>query len=238
MKKIVKISVVVLFLLAAFIGVQQGLKYYLKGPARYFNAIIIMGEKENVESAKTELQSVAKPAKDYPYKCIVNRREALDENGDPLVENGIQLYNETTFLVFSKSVASQMLEAQLFRVKEDGDALSGNIATVPMTEIRGLDSDNDVYLKSPNAVSGMEVDGTVLPLSYANYAWIGYYPEPAVIAIIDDVAYNSIQREEMQVSLMGMEGRSGDLRDASRTRDIESKITDKDTVIIDYTYLE
>lgn len=52
MKKPVKLIIGAVVLVSLATGIQQGLKYYLQGPKRAFNALLISGDLENVNKAK------------------------------------------------------------------------------------------------------------------------------------------------------------------------------------------
>lgn len=237
MKKKIKILVGVIILAALIFGLQQGLKYFLQGPARYFNSAIVSGSAQNVEAAKEALMESSQESKDYFYKTVYYKTEALDENGQPLKDQdtGEQLYNEYSFIVLSKSTAHQMLDAQMFRVKEE-EIPDGSIATVPMTEIKGLDSQENLYFGAPGESVEMTIDGTSIPLTYANYAWIGYAPEPATVVILNDEEYNSIPGEQMQISMIRLKGGKKDLRDNSSKDAVISQLSAIPEIDIDYTY--
>lgn len=237
MKKKIKILVGVIIFAALIFSLQQGVKYFLQGPARLFNSVVISGSVQNVKAAKKALMESSQESKDYFYKTVYYKTEALDENEQPLKDpdTGEQLYTEYSFIVLSKSTAHQMLDAQMFRVKEE-EIPDGSIATIPMTEIRGLDSQENLYFGAPELYIEMETDGISIPLAYANYAWIGYTPEPATVAILNDATYDSIPGEQMQISMIRLKGGKKDLRDNSSKNAVISMLTAIPDIDIDYAY--
>lgn len=150
---------------------------------------------------------------------------------------GEQLYYTYSFMAFSKSTARQMLNDQAFRVKTE-EIPNGNIATIPLSEIKGLDGQENLYLGSPESLTEMKIGETIIPLTYANYAWIGYTPESATIVILDDATYDSIDSKEMQVSLIQLNGKTKDLRDDSSKNAVISKLSNVPNLDIDYVYIK
>lgn len=107
MKKAIKIGLAIIVIALVVVAAQQGLKYYLKGPARYFNAIIVTGEDADVQAAKELYKDQSANVTEYPFKAINNPIAMLDENGEQMVKDGKPVFIDDIYLVLSKSTAKE-----------------------------------------------------------------------------------------------------------------------------------
>lgn len=238
MKKAIKIGLAIVVIALVVVAAQQGLKYYLKGPARYFNAIIVTGEDADVQAAKELYKDQSANVTEYPFKAVNNPIAMLDENGEQIVRDGEPVFIDDIYLVLSKSTAKEMLNDQMFRVRKDSNEMTGSIATIPMTQIDGLDSAQNIYLGSPELMTSLNVDGTDIALQHAGYAWIGYYPDKSAVVIVDDATYDAIQREEQTICRMPFAKGRMDLRNTEDTNAIKNKLSGFPELDIDYGYID
>lgn len=248
MKKTNKIVLGVAATLLLVVGVQQGLKYYLQGAPRPFNALLISGDTQNVNKAKDIYKDETKETKDYKYKTVINKEKALDENGNVVIEKpldkngkeiegaeGVELIYEHKFLVITKSTAKEMLKDQILRVRKDEDPSSGSLETVVLENIKEIDSDKSIYLGYPEKNKKMEVNGNTIPLQQDSYSWIGYYPSAeGTIVITDDNTYESIDDKEKVMSLMKFKKGNRDLRNAEDKAEPTERLVNIPNIEINY----
>lgn len=77
MKKYTKLIVSSLVLIGIFVLVSQGLQYLLKGNKMPFNAILVTGDKVDVNEAKDAFRDNTKDVIDYKGKMIVEENIEL-----------------------------------------------------------------------------------------------------------------------------------------------------------------
>ncbi|MGL5348704.1 MAG: lipoprotein BA_5634 family protein [Peptostreptococcaceae bacterium] len=239
MKKTSKLIIGVLAAGLLVVGVQQGLKYYLQGPPRPFNALIVSGEKESVDKAKEIYKDNTKYTKDYKYKiATTDSGKVLDENGNVEVdEDGKELTYEYESLIISKSTAKNMLKDQVLRVKND--PYSGSILTSVLESIPNIDTDKVIYFGNENKEMKVEINGKNMPLEYGSYSWIGYYPsEQGGLIVVDDEMYSSITDNEKDMSLIRFAKGKKDLRNAKDKEEPKQKLLDAKVIEINYANVE
>lgn len=236
MKKAVKVGLALGVVAVLGFGITQGMRNYLLGPERPYNAVILSGEKAGVARAAEEFGSLSEESRDYAFKFLSYDETVTDDAGE--------MYAHTiNFLVLSKSTASRMAEEQMFWGK-DGGSTSANAGTVPLNEISGLQNEGNLYLGTPDYIEEISVNGEMLPLTHANYAWIGYYPDivnglpVSEIAILEDSVYDALAEEEMQITSLLLKGRKRDLRDKKGREEMGSKVSGIAGIDLDYTYLQ
>lgn len=239
MKKKAKLGFAVVAVMLLVVGVQQGLKYYLQGPPRPFNSILISGETEDVNKGKEIYKDNTKYTKDYKYKTITTKCRKLDENGNPKIdEDGKEVFYEYTDLVITKDTAKQMLNDQVLRlIKNPG---SGSIETILLESIPNINSDKAIYFGSgEDKDKKLEINGKDIPLEYGSYSWIGYYPsEQGTLMIIDDETYKSIDDKEKTMSLIRFAKGKKDLRNAKDKAEVKEKLADTQIIEINYANVE
>lgn len=238
MKKPVKLIIGVVATVAVVVGVQQGLKYYLQGPARHFNAILISGETENINKGKAIYKDNTKFTKDYKYKIVINTGNILDENGNvEKGEDGEELIYEEKSLVITKDTAKKMLDDQVLRVLENPK--SGSIETKVLESIPNISSDKTLYFGSEYKGTKLEINGKDIPLEYGSYSWIGYYPsEQGKLVVTDDETYKSIKDKEKDMSLIRFAKGKKDLRNAKDKEEPKEKLLKANIIEINYANVE
>lgn len=238
MKKTSKLIIGVAVTLLLGVGVQQGLKYYLQGPARPFNALIVSGEKESVNKAKEIYKDNTKYTKDYKYKIVTEIKKSLDENGNVEIgEDGKELVYENKSLVITKDTAKKMLKDQVLRVLKNPN--SGSVETIVLESIPNIDTDKTLYFSNENKDKKLEINGKDIPLEYGSYSWIGYYPsEQGVLIVTDDETYNSIEDSEKDMSLIRFNKGKKDLRNAKDKAEINEKLSKSQIIEINYADVE
>lgn len=243
-KFIIGISVTVVLV----VGVKQGLKYFLQGPARPFNSILITGEPANINKAKDMYKDNTKETKEYKYKAVLNIEKILDENGNVIIEKpldkngkeiedakGIEQIKENRFLVITKSTAKEMLKDQVLRVKKDQEPTSGNIQTEVLKSIENIDSNKNIFLGRLQSDNVMDIDGTKVKLEQGDQTWIGYYPdEDGYVVIANDSTYNSIKEDEKTIGLIKFKNGNKDLRNAKDKAEPIEKLSNIQDIEIDY----
>ena len=248
MKKTSKLILGVVAVVLLVLGVQQGLKYYLQGSPRPFNALLISGNIEDVNKAKDIYKEDTKETKEYKYKTVLNIEKMLDENGNVIIEKpldkngkeiegaeGIEAVHENKFLVMTKSTAKEMLKDQIFRVRKNEDPTSGSLETVVLENIKGVDTDTSIYLGYPEKNKKMEVNSKSIPLQNDSYSWIGYYPSSeGTIVITDDNTYKSIDNKEKVMSLIKFKKGNKDLRNAEDKAEPTERLANIPNIEINY----
>lgn len=228
MKKPVKLIIGAVVLLSLATGIQQGLKYYLQGPKRAFNALLISGDLENVNKAKDIYKDNTEYTKDYKYKTVVNSKKTKDKNGKEIVY-------EEKFLVLNKDTAKEMLKDQVIRVKKDQNPESGNIQTSVLEEIKDIDTDKNIFLGDRRANEDIQINDKKIDLEQDKQSWIGYYPDDdGYIMIVDDNTYNSIQDKEKTIGLIKFNKGTKDLRNAKEKNEPKEKLSGIENIEIDY----
>ena len=238
MKKTSKLIIGVTATLLLVVGVQTGIKYYLQGPARPFNALIVSGEKENVDKAKAIYKDNTKYTKDYKYKiAITDAGKVLDENGNVEIgEDGKELIYEHKSLVISKDTAKEMLKDQVLRVKDEKE---GSILTSVLESIPNIDSEKTIYFGNEDKDIKVEINGKNVPLEYGSYSWIGYYPsEQGGLIVTDNETYKSIEEKEMDMSLIRFAKGKKDLRNAKDKEEPKQKLLKAQVIEINYANVE
>lgn len=238
MKKISKLVLGVVAISLLVVGVQKGIKYYLKGPAREFNSILISGELENVNKGKEIYKDNTKYTKDYKYKIVTNTEKMLDEKGNVEIgEDGKEISVESKFLVITKDTAKEMLKDQVLRtLKNPG---SGDIETKLLESIPNIDTDKTIYFGNENKDNKLEINEKNIPLEYGSYSWIGYYPsEQGGLIVTDDETYKSIEDKEKAMSLIRFNKGKKDLRNAEDKEEIKQKLSKAQITEINYANVE
>ena len=108
-----------------------------------------------VQAAKELYKDQSANVTEYPFKAVNNPIAMLDENGEQMVRDGEPVFIDDIYLILSKSTAKEMLNDQMFRIRKDGNEMNGNIATIPMTQIEGLDGAQNHYLGSPELMTSL-----------------------------------------------------------------------------------
>lgn len=238
MKKISKLVLGVVAISLLVVGVQKGIKYYLQGPAREFNSILISGELENVNKGKEIYKDNTKYTKDYKYKIVTNTEKMLDEKGNVEIgEDGKEISVESKFLVITKDTAKEMLKDQVLRtLKNPG---SGDIETKLLESIPNIDTDKTIYFGNENKDNKLEINEKNIPLEYGSYSWIGYYPsEQGGLIVTDDETYKSIEDKEKAMSLIRFNKGKKDLRNAEDKEEIKQKLSKAQITEINYANVE
>lgn len=238
MKKISKLVLGVVAISLLVLGVQKGIKYYLQGPAREFNSILISGELENVNKGKKIYKDNTKYTKDYKYKIVVNTEKMLDEKGNVEIgEDGKEISVESKFLVITKDTAKEMLKEQVLRtLKNPG---SGSIETVVLESIPNIDTDKTIYFGDENKDKKLEINRKDIPLEYGSYSWVGYYPsEQGSLIVTDDETYKSIEDKEQIMSLIRFDKSKKDLRNTKDKEEIKEKLSKVQITEINYVNVE
>ncbi|RDY24376.1 hypothetical protein CHF27_003200 [Romboutsia maritimum] len=238
MKKTGKLIIGIVAILLLGVGVQQGLKYHLQGPARPFNALLVSGEKENVDKAKEIYKDNTKYAKDYKYKTVTNKVKMLDEKGEPFIsKDGKELTGESKFLLITKDTAKEMLKDQVLRVKKGTE--DGSIQTTILESIPNIETDKTIYFGMENKDAKLEINGKNISLEYGSYSWIGYYPsEQGGLIVTDDETYKSIEDKEKDMSLIRFAKGKKDLRNAKDKEEINKKLISTQIIEINYANIE
>lgn len=248
MKKPTKIVIGIAATLLLVVGVKQGLKYYLQGPARPFNGLLISGNIENVNKAKEVYKEDTKESKEYKYKAVLNVEKMLDENGNIILEKpldkngkeikdaeGIEQIKENRFLVITKSTAKEMLKDQVLRVKKDQEPTSGNIQTEILENIEDIDGNKNMFLGNKQRDKIMKINDTKITLKQGYETWIGYYPdEDGDVVIVDDNTYNSIKEDEKTIGLVKFKNKNKDLRSAEDKAEPIERLSNVENIQIDY----
>ncbi|KKY01487.1 hypothetical protein VN21_08660 [Paraclostridium benzoelyticum] len=238
MKKISKLVLGIAVTSLLIVGVQKGIKYYLQGPPREFNSILISGELENVNKGKEIYKDNTKYAKDYKYKIVTNTEKMLDEKGNVEVgENGKEILVENKFLVITKDTAKEMLKDQVLRtLKNPG---SGSIETKLLESIPNIDTDKTIYFGDENKDKKLEINRKDIPLEYGSYSWVGYYPsEQGSLIVTDNETYKSIEDKEQIISLIKFDKGKKDLRNAKDKEEIKQKLSKAQITEINYANVE
>ncbi|MHC1747687.1 MAG: lipoprotein BA_5634 family protein [Cellulosilyticaceae bacterium] len=234
MKKLIKLLIGAGVLLIAAGGVQTGIKYYLQGPARPFNALIISGGMENVNQAKAIYKDNTKYTKDYRYKMVINKEKVLDENGKAVLIDGVEEVYENKFFVITKDTARAMLNDQLLRVRKEQDPQSGSIETEILESIEDIDGNKSIFLGNPQMMRAIEINGTKVDLEQGKQSWIGYYPDAGSLVITDEHTYNAIKEEDITISLIRFAEGTKDLRNAEDKAEPTQKLSQVQNIDIDY----
>lgn len=238
MKKISKLVLGVVAISLLVVGVQKGIKYYLQGPAREFNSILISGELENVNKGKEIYKDNTKYTKDYKYRIVTNTEKMLDEKGNVEIgEDGKEISVESKFLVITKDTAKEMLKEQVLRtLKNPG---SGSIETVVLESIPNIDTDKTIYFGDENKDKKLEINRKNIPLEYGSYSWLGYYPsEQGSLIVTDDETYKSIEDKEQIMSLIRFDKGKKDLRNTKDKEEIKEKLSKVQITEINYVNVE
>lgn len=238
MKKISKLVLGVVAISLLVVGVQKGIKYYLQGPPRAFNSILISGELESVNKAKEIYKDNTKYTKDYKYKIVTNTEKMLDEKGNVEIgEDGKEISVESKFLVITKDTAKEMLKEQVLRtLKNPG---SGSIETVVLESIPNIDTDKTIYFGDENKDKKLEINRKDIPLEYGSYSWLGYYPsEQGSLIVTDDETYKSIEDKEQIMSLIRFDKGKKDLRNTKDKEEIKEKLSKVQITEINYVNVE
>lgn len=238
MKKTSKLITSGIAIILLAVGIQQGLKYYLQGPPRPFNAILISGSAESVKKGKEVYKDNTKYTKDYKYKiAITDSGKVLDENGKPEIgDDGKELTYEYKSLVISKDTAKKMLKDQVLRVKVSKE---GSIQTTVLESIPNIDTKKTLYFGMENKDKIVKINGKKVPVEYGSYSWIGYYPsEQGELIITDDETYKSIQDEEKDMSLIRFAKGKKDLRNAKDKEEINKQLINTQISEINYANVE
>lgn len=238
MKKISKLVLGVVAISLLVVGVQKGIKYYLQGPAREFNSILISGELENVNKGKEIYKDNTKYTKDYKYRIVTNTEKMLDEKGNVEIgQDGKEISVESKFLVITKDTAKEMLKEQVLRtLKNPG---SGSIETVVLESIPNIDTDKTIYFGDENKDKKLEINRKDIPLEYGSYSWLGYYPsEQGSLIVTDDETYKSIEDKEQIMSLIRFDKGKKDLRNTKDKEEIKEKLSKVQITEINYVNVE
>lgn len=238
MKKTSKLVLGVVAISLLVVGVQKGIKYYLQGPAREFNSILISGELENVNKGKEIYKDNTKYTKDYKYKIVTNTEKMLDEKGNVEIgEDGKEISVESKFLVITKDTAKEMLKEQVLRtLKNPG---SGSIETVVLESIPNIDTDKTIYFGDENKDKKLEINRKDIALEYGSYSWVGYYPsEQGSLIVTDDETYKSIEDKEQIMSLIRFDKGKKDLRNTKDKEEIKEKLSKVQITEINYVNVE
>ncbi|MGL6107017.1 lipoprotein BA_5634 family protein [Romboutsia sp.] len=238
MKKTSKLIISVVAIILLVVGIQQGLKYFLQGAPRPFNAILISGNTESVNKGKEVYKDNTKYTKDYKYKIVTNTGKLLDENGKVEVgDDGKELFYEEKNLIITKETAKKMLKDQVLRVLKNPG--SGSIETIVLESIPNIDSEKTLYFNNDNEDKKLEINGKEIPLEYGSYSWIGYYPsEQGVLIVTDDQTYKSIEDEEKDMSLIRFAKGKKDLRNAKDKEEINKQLINTQITEINYANVE
>jgi len=237
MKRASKLIIGILATLVLVVGIQQGLKYYVQGPARYFNSIIISGDVGSVNKGKEIYKDNTKYTKDYKYKIVINTQNVLDQNGKVEVgDDGKELIHENKFLTITKDTAKKMLNDQVLRerVKEEGSIQTNILESIP-----NIDSKDTIYFGSEDKDKKIEINGKSIPLEYGSYSWIGYYPsEQGGLIVVDDETYKSIEDSEKNMSLIKFAKGKKDLRNAKDKEEINKQLINAQLIEINYANVD
>ncbi|WP_250675076.1 lipoprotein BA_5634 family protein [Paraclostridium ghonii] len=238
MKKTIKWIIGIILIMLLVVGTQQGLKYYLQGPPRIFNAILISGNAESVTKGKEVYKDNTKYTKDYKYKVVSRMQKSLDENGNVEIgEDGKEVVYEIKSLIITKDTAKKMLKDQVLRELKDPEA--EGIETKVLESIPNIDTDKTLYFGSEYKGTRLEINGKDIPLEYGSYSWIGYYPsEQGVLMVTDDETYKSIKDEEKDMSLIRFAKGKKDLRNAKDKQEINKKLINTQITEINYANVE
>ncbi|MGL5353824.1 MAG: lipoprotein BA_5634 family protein [Clostridium sp.] len=231
MKKYTKLIVSSLVLVGIFVVVSQGLQYLLKGNKMPFNAILVTGDKVDVNEGKEVFKDNTKEIKDYVGKMIVEETKKINDDGTEFIL-------EDKKLLLNKNNAKEMLKNQIFRTRI-GE--TDDIVTEVTKEIPNIDSAKNILFGSDydKTKTEMEVKGIKIPVEYGSYSWLGYYPLPVEIIIVDDETYNLFNQEEINLSLIKFNNSKFDLRNPKDKAIIENKLSGIfDNVDISYVQIK
>ena len=218
MKKLSKWIIGGIVLVAIFFLASEGLNYYLKGPKMQINAILVSGKSEDINEAKEVYKDNTKYTKEYKYKMVVKEETNIADNGEEVTITNKQM-------LITKNTVKEMIKDQIFREKTSEN---GDIKTELLTEMPNIDSDKNIILGSDyeNTVSEVNINGLNIPVVYGCYSWIGYVPSDSCKIIVDDSTYESIDGEELEMSLIRLKKSKLDLRNVKDQMAVKSEISD------------
>ncbi|GEM_PF-3000031 len=231
MKRMSKWIIGVVVLVAIFLLASQGLNYYLKGPKKPINAILVGGETEDVKEAKEIYKDNTKYTKDYKYKMVTKEVTGTADDGQ-------QVTTIEKKILFAKDTVKSMIKDQAFRVNVDGNI---DLNTELLTEMPNIDSNKSIILGSEydKKINEIDINGVNIPVVYGCYSWIGYLPSEGRIVIMDDNMYASMDGKELDMSLIRLKKSNLDLRNIQDQTKIKNELSDvSDNIEINYTNIK
>lgn len=221
MKKRVGILIGIITVAAAIFGIQYGLRLYLQGTPKPFDAIVLMGESKAVSDAKKEFQNEMIEEKSFFYKEF----EEKDESGE--------VYGVS--MVISKEISEMLMEHRILRIKTADDPTSGDLDTKPLEYIEGLEKQDAFYLGYPNGDVDLQLGGVVVKANYTGYGWVGYTPTKYQrIAIVNNDVYDQVDAAEQKLILLTFGKTIGNLRNKADTQPMHDRMKSHPDVLLNF----
>ncbi|OPA72998.1 hypothetical protein BVG16_31055 [Paenibacillus selenitireducens] len=206
--------IVFVLVIAIFAGIGFGVKRFVEGPSQPVNGIVVIGSEQDVNKVKQLYKDNTKQMIDYKLKLVTTKK--TDQQFDT---------RSIKYSVVNRLTAEQFVKKGIIRARKDPDSTS--IISEPVTSIKELSTDQNLYFSSSDADmknEQIDLNGQMVSVQYVKHqAWIGYIPRMDLV-IVDDQTYNKLTEAESEISLIHFQSGSFDYKNKEKLNEVLNKI--------------